>query len=102
MRELFYLDQHDYKEDGKQYSRPSVRGIIIQDGKVLLVHSEKYDYLKFPGGGIEDGENHVTRYTLHQQEEENPMVTPEAITFWNKKTRITRQFVNALRQDVVL
>ncbi len=46
--------------------------------------------------------DHVTRYTLHQQEEENPMVTPEAITFWNEKTRITRQFVNALRQDVVL
>lgn len=37
--------------------RPSVRGIIIHDGKVAMVHSLKYDYYKFPGGGIEDGES---------------------------------------------
>ena len=79
MRELFSLDQHDYKEDGKQYSRPSVRGIIIQDGKVLLVHSEKYDYLKFPGGGIEDGENHVQALCREVREETGLEVVPESV-----------------------
>lgn len=58
MKELFSMDFKDYKEDGKVFSRPSARAIIIKDGKVLLVYSKKYDYYKFPGGGIEKGENH--------------------------------------------
>ena len=34
--------------------RPSVYGIIIQDGKVLL--SPQWDAYDFPGGGVEKGE----------------------------------------------
>lgn len=57
MRLLFEIDTKDYDPNGKAFVRPSVRGIIIRDGKVAMVHSLKYDYYKFPGGGIEDGEN---------------------------------------------
>ncbi len=56
MKLLFEIDTKDYKKDGKAFVRPSVRAIIIQGGKVAMVHSLKYDYYKFPGGGIEDGE----------------------------------------------
>lgn len=56
MRTLFTIDTHDYNPNGKAFIRPSVRGIVIQGGKVLMVHSLKYDYYKFPGGGIEAGE----------------------------------------------
>ena len=56
MRLLFEIDTKDYDPNGKPFVRPSVRGIIIRDGKVAMVHSLKYDYYKFPGGGMEDGE----------------------------------------------
>lgn len=55
MRLLFEIDTKDYDPNGKAFVRPSVRGIIIQDGKVAMVHSLKYDYYKFPGGGMEYG-----------------------------------------------
>lgn len=56
MRHLFTIDLHNYDPNGPRLERPSVRAIIIEGGKVLMVHSLKYDYYKFPGGGIEPGE----------------------------------------------
>lgn len=53
------MDFKNYKDDGTVGRRPSARGIIFSNGKVGLVHSLKYDYYKFPGGGIEDGESHI-------------------------------------------
>ena len=43
MRLLFEIDTKDYDPNGKAFVRPSVRGIIIQDGKVAMVHSQKFD-----------------------------------------------------------
>lgn len=54
MQELFSLDMKDYNPDGEVVRRPSVRAVIIQDGKVLLVYSTKYGYYNFPGGGFKD------------------------------------------------
>lgn len=54
---LFEMDTKDYDPNGKPFVQPSVRGIIIRDGKVAMVHSLKYDYYKFPGGGMEPGES---------------------------------------------
>ena len=56
MRLLFEIDTKDYKKDGRAFVRPSVRAVIVRDGKIAMVHSLKYDYYKFPGGGIEEGE----------------------------------------------
>ncbi|MGG4168004.1 NUDIX domain-containing protein [Rossellomorea vietnamensis] len=36
--------------------RTAVKAVIIQDGKILLMHSNRGDY-KFPGGGVEEGES---------------------------------------------
>ena len=58
MRTLFCIDTKDYDPNGTTYVRPSVRGIIVRDGKVAMVHSRKYNYSKFPGGGLEAGETH--------------------------------------------
>lgn len=38
--------------------REAVRAIVIRDGHILMVHSNKGDF-KFPGGGVETGETHV-------------------------------------------
>ena len=59
MRLLFELDRKDYGQCTRTYVRNSARSIIISSGQVAMVHSLKYDYYKFPGGGIRDGENPV-------------------------------------------
>ncbi len=43
--------------DGKIYYREAVRAIIIKDNKILMVHSDINKDYKFPGGGIEEGED---------------------------------------------
>ena len=41
---------------------------MIRDGKVAMIHSLKYDYFKFPGGGIENGEDPVEAMIRETQE----------------------------------
>ncbi len=53
MRILFEMDKKDYVPNGSVFSRPSARAIIIKDGKIAMVYSKKYNYYKFPGGGME-------------------------------------------------
>ncbi|CAN7400104.1 NUDIX hydrolase [Rossellomorea sp. LjRoot5] len=36
--------------------RTAVKAVIMQDGKILLMHSNRGDY-KFPGGGVEEDES---------------------------------------------
>ena len=56
IKELFSIDKKDYSSDAKVYSRPSARAVICVNEKVLVIHALKYDYYKFPGGGIEKDE----------------------------------------------
>ena len=56
MRLLFEIDLKDYDPNGIAFVRHSARCITIKNGRVAMVHSLKYDYYKFPGGGIEAGE----------------------------------------------
>lgn len=56
MRILFEMDKKDYLPKGSVSSRPSARAIIIKDSKIAMVYSKKYNYYKFPGGGIEADE----------------------------------------------
>jgi 8-oxo-dGTP pyrophosphatase MutT (NUDIX family) len=57
MRILFEMDKKDYVPHGSVFNRPSARAIIIKDRKIAMVYSKKYNYYKFPGGGIEAGES---------------------------------------------
>lgn len=45
------------KENMRVNCREAVRGIIFYNNNILMVHCNKGDY-KFPGGGIDTGENH--------------------------------------------
>lgn len=44
MRELFVLDKKNYNPNGSVGKRPSVRGIILRDGMIAMMHSQKYNY----------------------------------------------------------
>ena len=79
MRMLFTMDAKNYASDAPLHIRPSVRGIVIRDGKVLMVHSRKYDYYKFPGGGIEAGEDHNAALCREVREETGFAVFPGSV-----------------------
>ena len=69
MRLLFSLDQKDYDPALPKFIRPSVRAVICREGKVAMVFSRKYGYYKFPGGGIEAGEDHLHALIRETREE---------------------------------
>lgn len=90
MRLLFELDTKDYDPGGVPFVRPSVRGIIIRDGKIAMVHSLKYDYYKFPGGGIEPGESLQDALIREAAEEAGLQVIPESIREYGLVHRVQK------------
>jgi 2,3-bisphosphoglycerate-dependent phosphoglycerate mutase len=50
MKLLFSIDKKNYNQNAPVFRRPSVRGIILRDGRVAMMHSLKYSYYKLPGG----------------------------------------------------
>lgn len=79
MRTLFEMDAKNYDPNGKSFVRPSVRSIIIRDGKVAMVYSQLYDYYKFPGGGIERGETQQQALIRETAEESGLRVIADTI-----------------------
>lgn len=79
MKELFAIDLHDYENSYSVYKRPSARGIIIKNCKIVLVYSNKEKYYKFPGGGIQDNEDMKTALIREVREEIGLNVIPESI-----------------------
>lgn len=69
MRLLFEIDTKDYDKNGIAFIRPSSRCINIVDNKVAMIHSLKYNYYKFPGGGIEKNESKIDSLVRETKEE---------------------------------
>ncbi len=90
MRLLFEIDKKDYKENGTVGVRPSVRGIIVRDNKIGMIHSLKYDYYKFPGGGAEGGENHRQTLIREVKEESGLVVIPDSIREYGYVHRVQK------------
>lgn len=79
MRLLFTIDKKDYIENGTVFIRPSVRGIIIKNEKLAMVYSKKYNYYKFPGGGINENESHIDTLIREVCEETGMIVNKSTI-----------------------
>lgn len=90
MRELFTIDKKNYIVNGTVGRRPSVRGIIIKDGKVAMMHSLKYDYYKLPGGGIEEGESYEDTLVREVKEESGLVVKKISIQEFGYVRRIEK------------
>lgn len=90
MRELFVIDKKNYKENGTVGRRPSVRGIVIKDGKIAMMHSLKYDYYKLPGGGIEEGEQLEDTLIREVREESGLIVKKDSIKEFGYVRRIEK------------
>jgi 8-oxo-dGTP pyrophosphatase MutT (NUDIX family) len=96
MRMLFEMDMQNYDSKARTVVRPSVRGVIIRGGRIAMVHSLKYDYYKFPGGGIEYGETHDDTLIREVREEAGLTVLPESIREYGWVHRIQRGKCNTV------
>ena len=90
MRLLFEMDQKDYAHCTHTFTRNSARSIMIRHGRVAMIHSLKYDYYKFPGGGIENGESPVEAMIRETREEAGLVVVPESVKEYGFVHRIQR------------
>ncbi len=79
MRLLFEMDSKDYDINGNAFIRHSARCIAIKNGKVAMVYSKKYNYYKFPGGGIEQGEAIESAMIRETLEETGLVVIPSTV-----------------------
>ena len=94
MRLLFDMDLHDYESCTRTFVRNSARSIIIRDGKIAMIHSLKYDYYKFPGGGIEPGEDPVEAMIRETREEAGLVVVPGSVREYGFVHRIQKSDSN--------
>ena len=90
MRLLFEIDKIDYDLNGVAFIRNSARCINIRNGLVAMVHSIKYDYYKFPGGGIEEDESPENAMIRETQEEAGLIVIPESVKEYGYVHRIQK------------
>ena len=90
MRLLFTMDAGDYEEGKKAFSRPSARAIVIENGRVAMVYSQKFQHFKFPGGGIEAGESREAALLREAREEAGLVLDPESVRSYGFVHRIER------------
>lgn len=90
MRLLFDIDLRDYDACTHSFVRNSARSIILRDGKTAMIHSLKYDYYKFPGGGIENDESPVDAMIRETREEAGLVVIPESVREYGYVHRIQK------------
>ena len=55
-----------------------------------MIHSRKYDYYKFPGGGMENGESPVEAMIRETREEAGLSVIPESIREYGTVHRVQK------------
>lgn len=78
MKKLLVMDAKNYDPSLKEIKRVAVRGIIFVDGKLLLIQSN-FGEVKFPGGGMEDGESDIDTLVRETLEETGYHVILESI-----------------------
>ncbi|MCI8424028.1 MAG: NUDIX domain-containing protein [Lawsonibacter sp.] len=64
-----------------------------------MIYSAKYNYYKFPGGGIENGENPVDAMIRETREELGLVVLPDTVKEYGYVHRIQRSDRDETRRD---
>ncbi len=102
MKLLFEFDKHDYDELKKHFRREAVRAIIVKDGKIAMVRSNKEGFYKLPGGGIEDGEGHFEALVREVMEETGLSVITDTINEFGyiRERRKSAMFENEIFEQI--
>lgn len=90
MRLLFELDRKDHARCTREFRRPSARSIIICGGLLAMIYSETYGYYKFPGGGIEPGEDPVAAVIRETREEAGLVILPDTVKEYGYVHRVQK------------
>ncbi len=94
MRLLFEMDKKDHDGCTHTFRRDSARSIVIRNGRIAMIHSQKYDYYKFPGGGIENGEAPIEAMIRETREEAGLKVISQTVKEYGYVHRIQRSEYN--------
>ena len=84
------MDKKDHDDCTKEFTRHSARAVILRGGELVMVHSRKYHYYKFPGGGIEAGENPRDALLRETREETGLRVLPGTVREYGYVHRVQR------------
>ena len=99
MKQLFTIDLKNYGADWKRSRRDSARAIIhVGDDKLALVYATKLGYYKFPGGGINDGEDKLVALAREVQEEVGLVLVAESVREFGVATRYQK---SALAENTI-
>ncbi len=79
MKLLFEINTIGGEPEGRIFVRPSARCVAVKDGKVAMVYSKKYNYYKFPGGGIEENESKIDALVRETAEEAGLVIKPDTV-----------------------
>ena len=84
------MDKKDYADCTRRFVRNSARSVVIADKKVAMIYSKKYGYYKFPGGGIEAGEDPIEAMIRETREEAGLVIKPESVREYGIVHRIQK------------
>lgn len=91
MKPLFKMDIKNYTDPAAHIRRPSARAVIqTGDGRLAMVYSRKYQYYKFPGGGIRDGEGREEALVREVREETGLILRRDSIREYGSVLRIQK------------
>ena len=80
MKKLFTIDLKNYCDDWQPSRRDSARAIIhVGEDKLALVYAKNLGYYKFPGGGIQEGEDKIAALAREVQEEVGLVLVAESV-----------------------
>ena len=94
MKQLFIMDLKNYDPTFKRSKRPSVRAIIYENGKLAMVHSKAQHYFKFPGGGLEEFEDHPKALIREVKEELGLCIIPDTIAEFGEVVILQRSHIH--------
>ncbi len=78
MKKILIMDAKNYDENLPEIRRVAVRGIIVKDGKLLMIEND-FGEVKLPGGGQDEGETDRDTLLREVQEETGFQVLPESV-----------------------
>ncbi len=101
METLFTIDKKDYAPDWKRSVRSAVRAVIMRDGLLAMVYSQRGRYYKFAGGGMEQGESRAETLIREVREEVGLSVLPKTIRELGMVTELKKSdyFANTVFQQ---
>lgn len=81
---ILKLDKRDYIPGSNRLKRIAVRGIIKKGDKYVMIHSRKYGEYKFPGGGMDQGEQLEDTLLREVKEETGLTVIADTIKYFGR------------------